>query len=237
LGAIALLAGNYDTAHSLVEQRLTIGREFDSKLSIVISLNWLGHIALAQGNHQVAARLYRESLILSERMGNKASVAGCLDGLATILGDWGRIEQAVQLFGASDLLLPPVDEPLIAKADPLRQSRPREVETLRAQLGEEAFAAAWAEGRAMTLEQAVEYALQETDRPAQSPAPPAPDDLSGREREVLWLLATGLSNKEIAHRLSLSTFTIQAHLRSIYGKLGVSSRSAATRYALEHQLV
>ena len=54
---------------------------------------------------------------------------------------------------------------------------------------------------------------------------------------MLRLIAAGLTNREIADRLGLSSRTIDAHLRSVYGKIGVSSRSAATRYAVEHGLV
>ena len=70
-----------------------------------------------------------------------------------------------------------------------------------------------------------------------APAPAAyPAGLSAREVEVLRLVAQGLSNAQVAERLHLSPRTVDQHLRSIYNKLGVSSRSAATRFALEHQL-
>ena len=78
---------------------------------------------------------------------------------------------------------------------------------------------------------------------APSSTPPAklpatnPDGLTARELEVLRLLATGLTDAQIAEQLVLSLHTIHAHLRTIYSKLGVTSRSAATRYAFEHQLV
>jgi len=61
--------------------------------------------------------------------------------------------------------------------------------------------------------------------------------LTEREVEVLRLLATGLTDAQIAEQLVLSLHTVHAHLRTIYSKLGVTSRSAATRYAFEHQLV
>jgi DNA-binding NarL/FixJ family response regulator len=61
--------------------------------------------------------------------------------------------------------------------------------------------------------------------------------LTAREVEVLRLLATGLTDAQIAEQLVLSLYTIHAHLRTIYSKLGVTSRSAATRYAFEHRLV
>ena len=65
---------------------------------------------------------------------------------------------------------------------------------------------------------------------------PAYAELTAREIEVLGLLATGLSNKRIAERLVLSPHTVNVHIHSIFSKLAVHSRSAATRYALDHQL-
>jgi predicted ATPase/DNA-binding CsgD family transcriptional regulator len=66
---------------------------------------------------------------------------------------------------------------------------------------------------------------------------PAYAELTAREIEVLRLLATGLSNKQIAKYLVLSPHTVNAHIHSIFSKLAVQSRSAATRYALDHQLI
>ena len=62
------------------------------------------------------------------------------------------------------------------------------------------------------------------------------EELTTRETEVLRLLALGLSNKKIAERLVISPHTVNGHIHSIFGKLALNSRSAATRYALEHQL-
>jgi DNA-binding NarL/FixJ family response regulator len=67
--------------------------------------------------------------------------------------------------------------------------------------------------------------------------PGLPEELTPRELEVLRLLAEGLTNREIAERLVVSPLTVHTHLGSIYSKLGVTSRSAATRYALDHHLV
>jgi DNA-binding NarL/FixJ family response regulator len=64
-----------------------------------------------------------------------------------------------------------------------------------------------------------------------------PDHLTSREVHVLKLVSAGLTNREIAESLGLSSRTVDAHLRSIFGKIGVGSRSAATRYAVEHGLV
>ena len=63
-----------------------------------------------------------------------------------------------------------------------------------------------------------------------------PANLSDREVEVLGLVGEGLTTDDIAHRLCLSPRTVDAHLRSIYRKINVKTRSAATRYAIAHQL-
>jgi len=116
----------------------------------------------------------------------------------------------------------------------------RSVAAARAHLGEKPFAAAWAQGRTMTPEQALAaegQPLLSTPTPSARPAATSPDGLTAREVEVLRLLAQGLTDAQMAEQLVLSLHTVHAHLRTIYSKLGVTSRSAATRYAFEHQLV
>jgi len=117
----------------------------------------------------------------------------------------------------------------------------------RAQLGEETFRAARAEGRTMTPEQAL-AAQEPVTMPTVAPvglstaphapqAPTYPDGLTAREVEVLRLLAQGLTSAQIAEQLVIGLVTVNSHVRSIYSKLGVTSRAAATRYALEHHLL
>ena len=67
-------------------------------------------------------------------------------------------------------------------------------------------------------------------------APTSPDGLTTREVEVLRLVAQGLSDAQVAQQLVMSPHTVNSHLKAIYGKIGVSSRHAATRYASEHHL-
>jgi DNA-binding NarL/FixJ family response regulator len=106
------------------------------------------------------------------------------------------------------------------------------------ELGEEAFAAAWSEGRAMALEEAVEYALEPPPEAPESKAPPTyPSGLSAREVEVLKLVARGMTDPQIAEELYISPRTVNAHLRSVYHKIGSSTRAEATRFALEHDLL
>jgi DNA-binding NarL/FixJ family response regulator len=99
----------------------------------------------------------------------------------------------------------------------------------------------------MSLEQAIEYALgaekpsaiPPSSGPGQPSFPSVPEHTAGltsREVEVLRLVAAGMTSAQIAAELFLSTRTVEAHLTSIYHKLGVTSRAGATRFALEHGL-
>jgi DNA-binding NarL/FixJ family response regulator len=85
-----------------------------------------------------------------------------------------------------------------------------------------------------------EAALAEVTRPASAagvtPAPPRPENLTSRQAEVLALLAAGLSNKQIAAELYLSTATVERHLATIYRNLGLGGRVEAARFALENGL-
>ncbi len=118
----------------------------------------------------------------------------------------------------------------------------RVVESVRARLGEKAFAAAWAEGRTMTPEQALATPEQAPVTRQQavvdhSIAPTFPDELTAREVEILQLLARGWSDAQIGERLVISPRTVSSHLTSIYRKIQVNTRGAATRYAIEKKLV
>jgi DNA-binding NarL/FixJ family response regulator len=78
---------------------------------------------------------------------------------------------------------------------------------------------------------------ERSSSPITASPPTYPDGLTAREVEVLRVVAQGLTNEQVAERLVISPRTVDTHLTSIYSKIGVSSRSAATRYAIEHHLV
>jgi DNA-binding NarL/FixJ family response regulator len=89
----------------------------------------------------------------------------------------------------------------------------------------------------MMPEQAVEYALEQEPAPGPAATKTYPAGLSTREAEVLRLVATGLTNAEVAGKLFLSSRTVEWYLGSIYRKLGLHSRTEATRFAVEHDLL
>jgi len=89
-------------------------------------------------------------------------------------------------------------------------------------------------GAKLTLAHVAALAERLAARPITPPAYPA--GLSAREVEVLQLVAQGLTNPQVAERLSLSPRTVEQHLRSIYNKLGVNTRAAATHFAVTQGL-
>ncbi len=124
-----------------------------------VALYNLAQVALLREDHEQATRMLEEGVTLSEQMRNRANISYFVEGLAVAAGAQELAERSTRLFGAAEGLMEAVGAPVYnyVKVDPSLYQRTKS--SARSQLGEEAFEAAWAEGRAMTLEQAVEYAL------------------------------------------------------------------------------
>jgi DNA-binding NarL/FixJ family response regulator len=113
----------------------------------------------------------------------------------------------------------------------------------RSQLGEEEFAGAWAGGKAMSLGQAIEYALSEVEErepPALVPEQQTPPDerterFTRRQREVALLVARGLTNRQIGSELSVSRNTVNNHVARILRKLGLRSRAQIAAWVTERR--
>jgi non-specific serine/threonine protein kinase len=248
-GYAALLRGDHERAIAYLEDSLARYRALGSRLGSGRVLIHLGRTLAEGGEVERALPLLREALFLSQEAGNRWYLAESLEALADAAGT-GDAARAARLLGAAAALREAIGAP-VPPADRARHQR--DLDALRANLGETAFAAAWASGRALTPGEvaaeaaAVEAAAVEgSDRPAPTPVPggaagvPGPSQSAGltaREAEVLRLLAAGRSNPEIAEALAISPRTAGTHVQSIYGKLGVSSRAAAVTYAHNHGLI
>jgi non-specific serine/threonine protein kinase len=247
LGYFLILEGDYERGAVLNEEAAALCLEHGYRTTLNYALDNQGWAALLQGDHEQARSYYEESLVVSKELGDKMVASESLDGLACISGARGEALRAGRLFGAAQALQ--VREAVAFQVTPQAEAwRQPYRATARSQVGEAAWEEVLAQGRAMTLEEAIEYALSEveplataaasstTGQPSPTSAPERPGGLTTREVEVLGLVATGMTNAQVAQRLFISPRTVETHLTSIYHKLGVTSRSAATRFALEHGL-
>jgi predicted ATPase/DNA-binding CsgD family transcriptional regulator len=231
LGFAAVVKGDYERARMVCEEALALSGEGDSGVRWFVpeSLVNRGLAELGQGEHERAAASFSKGLKLAREMGTKLSIPTSLEGMASLAGALKEATRAARLWGAveaarreSGLALSPteraVHEPYLASA--------------RSQLGEEGWEEALIVGRAMSLEEAAEYALSEEERDS-SPSSvfpiPSTDEptsnLTRREREVAALVCRDLTNRQLARELSISERTAANHVAKILKKLGLSSRT------------
>ena len=252
LGLLDLQRGEETLAESHLEEALRLQTELCHQYGIAWAMYDLSGLHLAQRNYPKARTAYEEGFQRAMAIGDQMLVASCLEGVAATVvaqaGEEGAVPLALwatRLWGAAARLREAIGAPV----PPVQRAMyEHSLAQARARVSEQAFRSAWDKGRSMTPEEAV--ASQATSSmpaphlssPAATRVPPKqpvtyPDSLTPREVEVLRLLAAGLSYAQIAEHLVISPRTVDGHLRSIYSKLGVSSRMAAARYALDQHLV
>src|SRR6266487_327445 len=244
LGQVTLHQGDAATARSLLEESLALHKEVGDLQGIARSSSLLASVAALEHDHTTAHALYEASLVIARKLGNRWFIALYLEGLGEVVVDQGKPAWAVRLWGVADTLRKAIGAPMPT----VERARYESIlSTVRTQLGEEAFAMTWMEGQNMTPEQALAAQgpaaiAKQANMVSQSKATDTssstlPAGLTKREAEVLRLIARGLSNAQIAEQLVISPVTVNSYLRSIYDKLGVSSRTSAMRYAFDHNLI
>jgi excisionase family DNA binding protein len=235
IGKQIFLSGDPETAELWFEEAFAIFRRDGIRHGAAVTLHNLGEIALWRGECAQAALFRREWLELEW---DAQGLGYCLLALAEVAVVCGEMERAARLLGAAEVHRARLGVTLLPRqvADYDRQ-----VTAARQALGEAVFAAVWTEGRRLSPEEAraeafrVIDALQESaDRAA--PAPQAIPALTPRELEILQLVTTGWTNREVADALFISVATVKRHLTTILRKLGLATRSAAAEYARAHKL-
>ena len=244
LGHAALMQRAYERARAYCEAALTLGRELGSAEGVelpTVFLN-LGLAALGQREYERAAASFEKSLAMNQKRRQSPSAIDSLEGMAGLAGATSKDTRAAILWGAAETarevtgyVLPSgeraLHEPYLAAA--------------RSRLGEAVWEEAVAEGRAMSLEEATEYALDgvadRADGAISGETPPTLDEpagnLTSREREVAVLVAGGLTNRQIAGELSISERTAGNHVARILRKLGLNSRTRIATWAAERDLL
>jgi predicted ATPase len=160
LANVSYCQGDLAEARALFEESLEIQRQLGDKRGVAWSIHSLGAISLTEGEFRAARDLFAESLAIRQTLGDQVGIAECLQGLAEVDSAQGQPERAARLFGAAASLRDALGVPLQPHQ---RADYDRRVHSTRVALGEELFTADWSEGRAMTHEQAVAYALQSSN--------------------------------------------------------------------------
>jgi non-specific serine/threonine protein kinase len=236
LGGIAQQSGDLPAAQDLLEDALARHQASSGPMGVAFGHLFLGRLLRERGKAAPAVEHLRTAFSAFADAGHLDPLAGTLEGLAGTVAT-SHPYQAARLLGAAAALLNPEGGPHDSSDAQIYD----EAEGLaRTQLGDTAFAAAWDEGLQLSLgeirAQVAILADAFADPPTDSPAPDHTYGLTPREREVLHLLAAGLSNREIAAALFISIPTVKRHVTTILGKLDLPSRSAATAFAHTHAL-
>ncbi len=215
LGELAREESDDTMASTMHDESLALYRELGHRWGVALELSHYAQVALQRGDYEAARGRLEESLGIQREVGDKWMLAWTLLNLGEVLSGQGDHTGARRMFEESLQLFGQVGD----------SAGKRSAEGALERLQVTGNGTNGATGTAPKVEQ-----------PAAGGNGVEQDDLTQREVEVLRLLAQGLSDAQIAERLVLSIRTVQAHARSIYSKLGITSRSAATRYAMEHKL-
>jgi DNA-binding CsgD family transcriptional regulator/tetratricopeptide (TPR) repeat protein len=243
-GFSARQKGDDQEATTAFRQSLTLAQDIGMQWFVALAWQQLGFIAQQHGNNVQAREHFQESLELAWALGRTDNILTLL-GCIAVAAQQEQWVGAARLYGAVEAQRTNQDLPFT----PLQQADyERATSAVRARRYDPQLAAAWAAGQALSLEQAIEYALALPALPgsasppvrqkAVAPPPPSyPAGLTLREVEVLRLLAQRFTYPQIAEKLVISRRTVNAHVTAIYSKLGVSGREAAIQFAGEHHLV
>ncbi|CAN5648810.1 hypothetical protein BH20ACT10_BH20ACT10_22330 [soil metagenome] len=212
LGLVSVVRGGTRRADALLEEGLAITREAEDVLGSVLLMGMGALSALAQKRYARAREHCEEGMALAREPELRHGGVFILHAAASLAGGMERDARSARLWGAAegigetiDVAFTPVEEhhygPYIAAS--------------RSRLGDEAFDAAFSEGRSMSVESVAEYVMEDSSGGA---------PLTRREREVAALVAEGLTNREVAEKLGLSKRTVENHVGKILKKLGLGSR-------------
>jgi ATP/maltotriose-dependent transcriptional regulator MalT len=234
-GKIALHQGDIPRARFLLEAGLKRHQQLGDQQGQALIYALLAQAAASEHDYLVARNLAAQSLEIARTVHDSRTLILCLEELADVVAGQGEPDWAARLWGAAERYRE-ASHATLAQVE--RLGRSSHIEQAQRLLGEQIFAERWSEGRNMTAEQAI-AASPTHERTSKPPGPaqgrpghtsvaqPLLDPLSGRELEVLQLLAEGASNQEIARALVVTPGTAKLHVSHILSKLGVKSRTRA----------
>lgn len=241
LGLAAFALGDSDAAIDYHIQALADWRLQGDTGYIASALTNIGLVSLAAGRLTRAEEAFRESLDLASAEADRLNLIRSVEGFGALASARGDLPRAARLLAAAEAQFSVFG---ISRRPAARATIERVTADLRSCLDEPVLAFHWQSGQALPLEAAVaEARLMAEELAGASDAlhlPPVPaltEPLTRRELEVLPLLCEGLTDRQVAARLFISTRTASNHVSSILAKLGVATRTAAASEAQRHGLV
>jgi DNA-binding CsgD family transcriptional regulator/exonuclease VII small subunit len=232
----AIAQGDLDSAVAQLEEGLALCRELGDLRITSMALVILGMTALLRGDLVRGERLFEEGARISRELEDRLGGTYFVWGFGKLSALRERPVRAARLWGASEALRERMGMSL-SHFDLAHSGYEQDLAAARSALGEASFDAAWTEGRAMSPEEAIEYALSDEGSPSapltpeepptdrQQPADEPLERLTRREQGVALLVGRGLTNRRIALELSISEHTVANHVHKILKKLGLRSRA------------
>jgi DNA-binding NarL/FixJ family response regulator len=195
-------------------------------------LDFLARAYWLRGDRGKAEGPARDAVVCKHAVDDRTGLSMALETLASMAAEQGSHERAAILLGLAQRVC---DESSLTLIELHRQQHERSVSTIIGGIGQKSFDAAYAHGRALTIDEGVAFAVE--DKPARKPAPTAKSasdtTLTNRQLEIARLIAADLTNRQIADQLFLSERTAETHITNILNKLGLNSRIQLSRWIAE----
>ena len=235
-GAAAATQRIWNAEAALADRDLATARRWADEAVSTTTGMWLtwalttrARVAIAQGEPEQAERDAHDALTCAAGIKAHLLIPDVLECLAALAGQDDSHREAARLFGAAHGIRERIGEVRFKVWDAGYEASAAAV---RDALGEKDFESAWAEGAALSTEEAIAYAQRgrgERKRPTSGWS-----SLTPTERDVVRLVSEGLGNKDVATRLFVSPRTVQTHLTHVYTKLGLNSRVQLAQEAARH---
>jgi predicted ATPase/DNA-binding CsgD family transcriptional regulator len=227
-GYLAVNRGDLVLGDRVLEEGVAFGRLTGDLFTLAHCAGTLGHAAMLRGDLDRACRFLVEALVIRQQLKNSATIAFTIEKLGWLAATAGDARGSARRLGAAAAIRSRAGAQLYPyEIDGHRQAEA----TARQALGDGPFEAAYAEGLAMSIDQAIEQ-CRGRDLPRTAPN----GRVSPRTRQIARLVAQGLTNRQIADELVIQESTVASHLRQIYDRFDLAGRAQLASWAFEHGL-